>query len=82
MLDLSSHLEMLYIDSSVKKPNSGETLKFFIPNYNRNVISGRSNYPGMVTIKKISVRMMGYRGSKSRIIKYVLVIMIRISLVI
>jgi len=28
-------------------------------------MSGWTNYPGMVTLQKIIVRLMGYRGSKS-----------------
>jgi NADH dehydrogenase len=48
-----------------KLPNSGETLKFMIPSYNRKVISGWSNYSGMVTNHKMNENEMGNRGSKS-----------------
>ena len=36
-----------------------------IPNYNRKVISGWTNYSGMVISHKINESEMGYRGSKS-----------------
>jgi hypothetical protein len=39
-----------------------------VPNYNRKVISGRSNDPCMVTSHKMNESEMGYRGSKSEII--------------
>ena len=48
-----------------KLPNSGDTLKLIIPNYNRKVLSGQSNYLGMVKSYKMSENEMGNRGSKS-----------------
>ena len=48
-------------------PNSGETLKLLIPSYMRKLISGQSNYLGMVTSQKIDENQMGDRGSKSEI---------------
>ena len=51
-----------------KLPNSGETLKLIIPNYNRKIISGWSNYSGMVTSYKMNENEMGNRGSKSDLI--------------
>jgi hypothetical protein len=49
----------------VKLSNSGDTLKLIIPNYNWKIISGWSNYSGMVTSYKMNENEMGYRGSKS-----------------
>jgi hypothetical protein len=49
----------------LKLSNSGEILKFLIPNYSRKVISGWSNYSGMVITQKISEKIMDNRGSKS-----------------
>ena len=49
----------------VKLSNSGDTLKLMIPSYLRKIISGWSNYPGMVTSHKMNENEMGYRGSKS-----------------
>jgi hypothetical protein len=45
--------------------NSGDALKLMIPSYNRKVISGWSNYSGMVTTHKMNENEMGNRGSKS-----------------
>jgi hypothetical protein len=45
--------------------NSGDSLKLIIPNYNRKIISGWSNYSGKVTSYKMNENKMGYRGSKS-----------------
>jgi hypothetical protein len=36
------------------------------PNYNRKIISGWSNYSGMVIRHKMNENEMGYRGSKSK----------------
>jgi hypothetical protein len=44
--------------------NSGDALKLIVPNNNWKVISGWSNYSGMVTSHKIDEKIMGYRGSK------------------
>jgi hypothetical protein len=45
--------------------NSGEFLKFFIPNLKQKIINGWSNYSGKVTNKKISIkRKIEYLGSK------------------
>jgi LAGLIDADG DNA endonuclease family protein len=49
----------------VKLLNSGDFLKLFIPNLNRKIYSGWSNYSGKVKIKKIYENKMEYRGSKS-----------------
>ena len=49
----------------VKLSNSGDTLKFMIPNYIRKVIWGWSNYSGKVISHKMSENKIGYRGSKS-----------------
>ena len=54
-------------------PNSGNTLKLFLPDYyklimsdyNLRIISGHNNYHGKVINKKISENEAGYRGSKS-----------------
>lgn len=46
----------------------GDALKLIVPNYNRKVISGWSNYSGKVTSYKMSENEMGYRGSKSDLI--------------
>ena len=48
-----------------KLSNSGDTLKLMIPSYHRKMISGWSNYPGMVTSYEMKETEMGYRGSKS-----------------
>jgi hypothetical protein len=39
-----------------------------VPNYIRKIISGWSNYSGMVTSYMIDEKKMGYRGSKSAVI--------------
>jgi len=52
----------------VKLSNSGDTLKFIVPNYIRKSISGWINYSGMVISNMMSENEMGYRGSKSGII--------------
>nr|YP_009072363.1 truncated LAGLIDADG endonuclease [Sclerotinia borealis]AIJ56801.1 truncated LAGLIDADG endonuclease [Sclerotinia borealis] len=49
----------------VKLPNSGDALKLLVPSFNWKVISGWTNYSGMVTSQKMVEREMGYRGSKS-----------------
>ena len=49
----------------LKLSNSGDTLKLLRPSHSRKTMSGWTNYPGMVTLQKIIVRLMGYRGSKS-----------------
>jgi len=46
-------------------PNSGDSLKLLVPNYNRKIISGWSNYSCKVTSHKMIEKEMGYRGSKS-----------------
>jgi hypothetical protein len=38
----------------LKLPNSGDTLKLLLPNYNLKIISGWINYSCMVIIQKIS----------------------------
>jgi hypothetical protein len=48
-----------------KLSNSGDALKLMVPNYSRKVISGWSNYSGMVTSHKMTEKEMGNRGSKS-----------------
>ena len=53
----------------LKLSNSGDTLKLMIPSYHRKMISGWSNYPGMVTSPEMIENEMGYRGSKSVFIK-------------
>jgi hypothetical protein len=49
----------------LKLSNSGDTLKFIRPSYNRKIISGWSNYSGKVILNKMKETEMGYRGSKS-----------------
>jgi hypothetical protein len=49
----------------VKLSNSGDTLKFSVPNYIRKYISGWTNYSGKVTNTKMIENEIGYRGSKS-----------------
>lgn len=48
-----------------KLSNSGKLLKLNVPSYNWKIISGWSNYSGMVTNFKISENKMDNRGSKS-----------------
>jgi hypothetical protein len=50
-----------------KLSNSGELLKLLVPSYSRKVISGWTNYPCMVTSKKIDENQMDNRGSKSKL---------------
>jgi hypothetical protein len=52
----------------VKLPNSGDTLKLIIPSYIRKSISGWSNDSCMVISYEISEKIMGNRGSKSKIL--------------
>ena len=52
-----------------KLSNSGDVLKLKVPNYGWKTISGWNNYSGMVTSLKMSENEMGYRGSKSTILK-------------
>ena len=52
----------------VKLSNSGDALKLMIPSYIRKVISGQTNYLGMVINHKMNESEMGYRGSKSEFI--------------
>ena len=47
-----------------KLSNSGNTLKFKIPNHNGNIVGGWSNYSGKVTSLKINKNKMDDRGSK------------------
>ena len=54
--------------SWVKLSNSGDSLKLMVPNYNRKIISGWTNYSGTVISHKMNENEMGYRGSKSEII--------------
>ena len=49
----------------LKFSNSGDILKLIVPNYLRKVISGWSNYSGMVISYKMSENEMEYRGSNS-----------------
>jgi hypothetical protein len=49
----------------VKLSNSGNTLKLIVPSYSRKVISGWSNYSGMVISYMMKETEMGNRGSKS-----------------
>lgn len=56
-----------------KLPNSGELLKLKVPNHNRKIIGGWSNYSGMVTSLKMSENEMDYRGSKTAILKNIAV---------
>ena len=56
-----------------KLPNSGELLKLKVPNYSWKTICGWSNYSGMVTSLKMSENEMDNRGSKSAILKNIVV---------
>lgn len=49
----------------LKPSNSGNVLKLLIPNHNRKVIGGWTNYSGKVISQKMTEKEMGYRGSKS-----------------
>ena len=53
----------------VKLPNSGDTLKTIVPNYSRKVVSGWTNYSCKVISYSMKETEMGYRGSKSGLIK-------------
>ena len=46
-------------------PKSGKPLKLLVPSLYRKVMSGWTNYSGMVTSQKMSKNKMGNRGSKS-----------------
>jgi len=48
-----------------KLPNSRDTLKVLIPNYNLKVISGWTNHSSKVISQNIFEKKMGYRGTKS-----------------
>jgi hypothetical protein len=50
-----------------KLSNSGDALKFMVPNQNRKVLSGWSNDPCMVISHKIDEKKIGNRGSKSKL---------------
>ena len=56
-----------------KLSNSGDILKLKVPSYSRKAISGWSNYSGMVTSLKMSENEMGNHGSKSIIVKNMVV---------
>lgn len=56
-----------------KLSNSGELLKFKVPNYSWKTINGWINYSGMVISLKISENKMDNRGSKSIILKSIIV---------
>ena len=51
--------------------NSENTLKILVPSHNGNIMSGWSNYSGMVTSYDMIENEMGYRGSKSSAIALV-----------
>ena len=57
----------------VKLSNSGNPLKLLVPSCSRKTISGWSNYTCMVISQKMIEREMGYRGSKSVILKNIAV---------
>jgi len=48
-----------------KLSNSGDTLKLMVPSYSRKILSGQTNYLGMVISHKMRETEMGYRGSNS-----------------
>lgn len=50
----------------VQLSNYEDTLKIIVPSHNGNVMSGWSNYSGMVTSYDMSENEMGYCVSKSR----------------
>ena len=56
-----------------KLSNSGEILKVKVPSYSWKTICGWSNYSGMVTSLKMSENKMDNRGSKSAILKSIVV---------
>lgn len=53
-----------------KLSNSGNILKFMVPNCSRKAICGWSNYSGTVTSHKMSENEMDNRGSKSTLYKF------------
>ena len=53
-----------------KLSNYGDILKLLILSYNRKVMSGWSNYSGIVTSQKMSENEMEYRVSKSSLFLY------------
>ena len=55
------------INMGTKLPNSGDALKFMVPNHSRKTVCGWSNDSCMVTTHKIDENQIGYRGSKSKI---------------
>jgi len=55
---------------AVKLSNSGDTLKLMVPSCIRKYICGQNNYLGMVISHKMKETEMGYRGSKSSLLKY------------
>lgn len=66
----------------VKLPNSGDLLKLLVPSYIGNNISGWSNYSDMVISQEMIEKEMGYRGSKSVIILFYLILIIFYLLII
>jgi hypothetical protein len=52
----------------VKLSNSGDVLKIIVLSYYRKIISGWTNYSGIVTSYNMSENEMDYRGSKSEIL--------------
>jgi len=60
-----------HIIRGIKLPNSGDTLKWPIPNQDRKVLSGWTNHPCTVTTRPIDENKIGYRGSKSNLTKFV-----------
>jgi hypothetical protein len=56
-----------------KLSNSGELLKLKVPNHNPKIVGGWSNYSGRVTSLKMSENKMDNRGSKSAILKNIVV---------
>jgi hypothetical protein len=56
-----------------KLSNSGELLKLKVPSYARKCLSGWINYSGKVTSLKMIEKEMDYRGSKSAILKNIVV---------
>lgn len=55
--------------SCLQLSNSGDSLKFLVPNYYRKILSGWGNYSCKVTSGKMIEKEMGYRGSKSVVLK-------------
>lgn len=53
--------------------NSRDTLKLLTPIHSWKTMSGWTNYSGTVTSQKISEKKMSYRGSKSVILKNIIV---------